>query len=245
MSSAVATSAPKPVSLVGTTWQLTAYASTTGAMTKATTAPSAGTLVFAAGGRLSGSTGCNSFGGTYKRSGSSLTIEVGPMTLKACSGAAAAQENAVLANLALVDTFTIAERLQLKMGSSTVLTYEAGMTGLAGSSWVATGINNGKGGVVSDANTSRVTAKFNTEGGVSGSGGCNTYTANFTTSGKVGLKIGPAISTMMACEPASIMTTEQQYFAALEKVSRYQRDANQLTLKDSSGATQVTYIPAS
>ncbi|MDP2013413.1 MAG: META domain-containing protein [Actinomycetota bacterium] len=230
---------------MGATWQLTAFASSTGAMTKATTAPSAGTLEFTADGKLSGSTGCNSFNGTYKRSGSSLTIEVGPMTMMACNGAAATQESAVLANLALVDNFTIGARLQLKMESSTVLTYEAGMTGLAGSSWVATGINNGKAAVVSDANTSRVTAKFDTEGRISGSGGCNTYTATFTASGKNALKIGPAASTMMACEPESIMTTEQQYFAALAKVTSYKRDANRLTLMDSSGATQVTYIPAS
>jgi len=232
-------------SLAGTSWQLTAFASTTGALMKATTSPSAGTLVFAAGGKVSGSTGCNSFNGTYKQKGTALTIEVGPMTMMACSGAAATQETDVLANLALVDTFTNAAQLRLKMGESTVLTYKADATGLTGSSWVASGINNGKGGVVSDANISKVTAKFNADGGVSGSGGCNTYTASFTTTGSNGLKIGPAISTMMACEPTSIMTTEQQYFAALEKVATYQRDGNRLTLRDASGATQVTYIPAS
>jgi heat shock protein HslJ len=232
-------------SLAGGSWQLTAFASSSGSATKATSSPSAGTLVFADQGKVSGSTGCNSFNGTYKQSGSSLTITVGPMTMMACSGAAATQETAVLANLAKVNSFTAGAKLQLKSGSSTLLTYKADATGLAGTSWVATGINNGKGGVVSDANTSKVTAKFNTEGGISGKGGCNTYSASFTTSGKDGLKIGPAVSTMMACDPASIMTTEQQYFAALTKVATYQRDGNRLTLRDASGATQVTYIPAS
>lgn len=167
------------------------------------------------------------------------------MTMMSCSGAAATQESAVLANLALVDSFTANSRLQLKSGSPTVLTYKADATGLAGTSWIASGINNGKGGVVSDANTSKVTAKFNNEGGLSGNGGCNTYTASFTTSGKKRLKIGPAISTMMACEPNSVMTTEQRYFAALAKVATYHRDGNRLTLRDASGATQVTFVPAS
>ena len=231
-------------SLAGSSWQLTSFVSSSGKSTKATSSPSAGTLAFAAGGKVSGSTGCNTFNGTYKQSGSSLTIAVGPMTMIACTGDVATQETDVLANLALVDSFSSGARLQLKMGTSTILTYKADASGLEGSSWVATGINNGKGGVVSDASTSKVTAKFNTDGGLSGNGGCNTYTASFTTSGKDGLKIGPAISTMMACELASVMTTEQQYFAALTKVASYQRDGNRLTLRDASGAIQVTYIPA-
>jgi len=236
---------PKTSSLTGTSWQLTSFASASGSTAKATAAPSAGTLVFAAKGKLSGSTGCNSFNGTYAQSASSLTITVGPMTLMACSGAAATQETAVLANLEMVDAFVAGSKLQLKSGNSTVLTYKAVPTGIAGTSWKATGINNGKGGVVSDANTSKVTAVFTSEGAVSGNGGCNTYSASFTTTGKNGLKLGPAISTMMACEPSSVMTTEQQYFAALAKVANYQRDGNRLTLKDSTGATQVTFIPAS
>lgn len=236
---------PSSSSLAGGSWQLTFYVGADGSTTKATSAPSAGTLVFGSEGKLSGSTGCNSFNGTYVQSGAALTVTVGPMTLMACSGAPAAQETAVLANLAKVDSFTSGSKLQLKSGGDAVLTYKADVTGLAGSSWVATGINNGKGGVVSDANTRKVTAKFNTEGGISGSGGCNTYGADFTTSGRNGLKISPVVSTMMACEPTSVMTTEQQYFAALAKVTKYQRDGNRLTLKDASGATQVTYIPAS
>lgn len=57
-------------------------------------------------------------------------------------------------------------------------------------------------GVVSDATTSKVTAIFNSEGPVSGNGGCSTYSASFTMTGKNGLKVSPAISTMMACEPS-------------------------------------------
>lgn len=199
--------------------------------------------MFAAEGQLSGSTGCNSFNGTYSESGSALKITVGPMTLKACSGAAAAQETAVLKNLAAVDSFAAPVRLRLKNVGKTVLTYKADASGLAGSSWVASGINNGKGAVATDANTAKVTAKFSALGVISGSGGCNTYTASYATSGQSGLTIGPAASTMMACETA-VMTTEQQYFAALGKVAKYQRDGNKLTLRDAAGATQVTYIPA-
>ena len=37
--------------------------------------------------------------------------------------------------------------------------------------------------------------------------------------------------------------TEQQYFAALAKVATYQLEGNQLTLRDSQGATQVSFVP--
>ena len=151
----------------------------------------------------------------------------------------------MLANLAAVDSFDSVTGLQLMADDATVLNYAADSVGLAGSSWQATGINNGKGGVESSASTGKVTATFNAEGGVSGNGGCNTYTADYTTSGRRGLTIGPAISTMMACEPPDVMSTEQQYFAALDKVATYDRTGNQLTLRDASGAIQVTFIPAS
>ena len=35
--------------------------------------------------------------------------------------------------------------------------------------------------------------------------------------------------------------TEQQYFAAPAKVTTYQLEGNQLTLRDTDGATRVTY----
>jgi heat shock protein HslJ len=50
-------------------------------------------------GRLSGSTGCNTFGGTYEQSGASLSIGVGQITLIGCTGPLGKQETAVLAAL--------------------------------------------------------------------------------------------------------------------------------------------------
>ena len=38
--------------------------------------------------------------------------------------------------------------------------------------------------------------------------------------------------------------TENQYTAALAKVTTYQLEGNQLTLRDADGATQVTYTQA-
>jgi heat shock protein HslJ len=47
----------------------------------------------------------------------------------------------------------------------------------------------------------------------------------------------------MACE-GDVQDTENQYAAALAKVTTYQLEGNQLTLRDADGATQVTYTQA-
>ena len=119
----------------------------------------------------------------------------------------------------------------------------AGMAGLEGTSWTATGINNGKQAVVSDAITPTVTATFEKDDVLSGFGGCNTYTSTWTTTDPDGLTIGPVASTLKACEQ-DLMDTEQQYFAALANVATYQIEGNQLTLRDAEGAVQVSFVLA-
>ena len=59
------------------------------------------------GSTLNGTTGCNGFGGTYSQDGSNLTIELGPMTLVACTDdATTAQERAIVDGLPRVASFT-------------------------------------------------------------------------------------------------------------------------------------------
>lgn len=43
-------------------------------------------LSFEAGGKLSGTDGCNGIGGEWKLAGDTVTLELGPSTLKACPG---------------------------------------------------------------------------------------------------------------------------------------------------------------
>jgi hypothetical protein len=69
VSSAAATE-PAPPSLDATSWSL--------AQVGGAAAKPGGFLGFA-GGNVAGSTGCNGFGGTYKQSGVSLTIALGPV----------------------------------------------------------------------------------------------------------------------------------------------------------------------
>jgi heat shock protein HslJ len=231
--------------LAGTSWNLVSYAGADGTQTPAVSEPSVGTVTFLVGGELFGSTGCNRFTGTYEQSGADLSITTGAMTEMACPGPAGEQETAVIAALARVAAAAVAsDRLVLKDSQGAeLLTYAPGLAGLEGTSWTATGINNGKQAVVSDATTSAITAEFGPDDALTGFGGCNNYSSTWTTTPPDGLTIGPVGAQPTACEQA-VMDTEQQYFAALAKVTTYQLEADQLTLRDADGATQATFTQA-
>ncbi len=114
--------------------------------------------------------------------------------------------------------------------------------GLEGTSWTATGISNDNQAVASSATVTTITAEFGKDDSLSGFGGCNNYTSTWTTTGPDGLTIGPVGSQLTACQQ-DVMDTEQQYFAALAKVATYQLEGNQLTLRDSQGAVQLSFVP--
>lgn len=238
--SAASPSAAAAISLVGTSWTLASYAEKNG--TQVPAVPAAATLSFGADGVLAGSTGCNRIVGTYVQADSNLTIELGPMTKMACPPDVTAQENAVVTNLARVASFTSGSSLVLATADgATLLTYSPGLTSLAGTSWQATGINNGKDALEANAATSGVTAVFGEDGQLTGSGGCNSYSGSYTTAGTDQITLGPIAATAKACEDADVTLVEQQYFAALGNVTTYQLDGDTLTLRDDSGAAQATF----
>jgi heat shock protein HslJ len=115
-------------------------------------------------------------------------------------------------------------------------------SGLEGTSWTATGISNNNQAVASSATVTTITTEFGNDDSLSGFGGCNNYTSTWTTTGPDGLTIGPVGSQLKACQQ-DVMDTEQQYFAALAKVATYQLEGNELTLRDSQGAVQVSFVP--
>jgi heat shock protein HslJ len=220
--------------LGGTSWAL---ASIAGAA-----AQPGGTLAFS-GGRVSGSTGCNTLIGTYTQAGEKLTIKVGATTMMACQPPFDAQEQAVRAALPKTATFTDADgTLTLLDGSgAALLTYtEAAEVSLVGPTWKVTTINNGKGAVSSVIAGSSVTATFGADGKVTGFAGCNSYGAGYTTSGTT-IKVDQAMSTMKACDaPSGVTEQETAFLAALAASTVVEPDAAGITLLDSSGAIQLT-----
>lgn len=227
--------------LSGTSWNLESYTDADGGQSPADTTGATAALTFSTDGSFAGSTGCNRIAGTYTQDGSALTMASGPMTLMACQGGVAAQEAAIVAALPLVASFSADGSLVLQdADGGALLTYAPGLSSLAGTSWQATGINNGKEAVVSQAGTEAVTLSFGDDGTVSGSGGCNSYSGEYTTDGAGTITLGPLAATEMACEEPA-MEIEQSYFAALNEVTSYSLEGTTLTLRDSSGATQVTF----
>ena len=240
VASAAASTAATTGALAGTTWNLAEYSDGAGGQTPALTGADTSTLTFLGDGTFSGFTGCNRLNGTYVEDGSSLTLTPGAMTKMACPPKATAQETAILGFLPTVTTFVIDTSLILSDASNVpVLSYAIGVTKLAGTSWTATGINNGKGALEGTDATAGVTLTFNDDGTVSGSGGCNTYSGSYTTDDAGAVTFGPLAMTMMACEDAK-MQVEQQFSAAMANVTTYQIEGNNLTLRDADGAMQIT-----
>jgi heat shock protein HslJ len=224
-------------------WQLRQYLGDSGEMLAIL--PETTVAARFSNGRVDGSTGCNHFFGTYT-SGEDNRLALSPgigSTQMACPPAIARQEQRYLALLPLMaswqrhdDTLWLLNR-----DREPVLEYvAAGPAVLQGSSWQASGINNGRGGVVSGKHTHLATATFSNDT-ISGSAGCNTFTASYQADGNR-LSIGPAATTRKLCaEPDGIMQQEQEYLDALARVHTYTLKTGSLELRDENGSLQVGY----
>ncbi len=196
-----------------------------------------------ADGALAGSTGCNRFVGTWEDAGPHLTLELGAMTRRAGTDPAIdRQERLLLALLPAVRGYALdGDTLTLRDAAGVpVLVYERGRTDLAGTRWRATGVNDGRGAVVSDASTHHAWIEFGTDGVVSGSGGCNRFQGRYHADlGAV--TVDDLVSTRRACDPP-LMTLEQRLLDALARTTAFERSGRQLRLRDPEGATQATFV---
>jgi heat shock protein HslJ len=117
----------------------------------------------------------------------------------------------VLAGCASIDPH-VQEAKRLVRGDEPVI---AGT--LEGGVWLVEDVNGG--GVIDDA---RLDASF-ADGKVAGRSGCNRYNGGWQQDGAT-IKVGPLMSTRMACAPA-LMTLEQKFLAALEAATTVSFDA--------------------
>src|SRR5215475_2520443 len=226
-------------SLDGTAWVLTSLAGRTVSGPMAT-----GRFE---NGQVQGTDGCNRYSSTYTTKGAS--IQIGPKgvtTQMACPPEVMMQAEAFAASLAGARTYRAsAGQLQLMGADGAVLsTFAAQSQSLAGSSWRATGINNGKGGVASPVADSRVTVSFANDGKASGSGGCNTYTSTWKSDGNT-LAFTPAAATRRMCTAPGVMAQEQAFFKALESVATMRLEGDSLEMRTAQGALAVMLIRTS
>lgn len=204
------------------------------------------TLEFA-GGRLGGSDGCNSYGGGYQVEGGKLKVDPNMVsTLMACADEIMQQASAYTAVLLQSPAFQVEAGQLTLLGEdgAALAVFAAQSQELAGTSWIVTGIHDGKQAVVSPLLETELTASFGTDGQVSGSAGCNRYFASFSTASQT-LQIGAPGATKMFCgEPAGLMEQESQFLKALESAATYRISGGTLTLFAADGSTAVTLARA-
>lgn len=228
--------------LDGKTWALTSYAS--GGATQQVPAEVLADATFtAAESNVSGSAGCNRFSGGYRVDGASLTFGALATTQMACIGPASDVEAAYLANLAATRSYTAtADALTMFDGTgASILVFVAAQPGeIGGTTWHATGINNGRGGVESVVAGTDPTAIYDPAGTVGGEGGCNAFNGPAVVDGE-SIAIGPLVSTKMACADEAATAQEAAYFAALEAATTFEVRNRTLELRDDEGALQVAF----
>ena len=232
------TTAPTP--LVGTEWRLTHHPGPAGELVPVPVGVMA-TAVFADG-RVAGTTGCNRYHAAYLADGPALSVGPLATTMMACEPARDAVERAFSAALGRVVTHAVVgDTLEMAGGDGRVALrfHAAPAQRLGGTRWVATGINNGRGGVVSALDGVEVFTVFGDDGRVSGSGGCNQFTGAYTVQGDA-LAIGPLAATLRAClAPEGVGEQETAFFAAMDQVATWSVREGRLRLRSADGALQV------
>ena len=220
-------------------WQLVSYLTGQGMQVALPENP--GSIEFASG-RVTGSTGCNRYFGSYQlMGGESVQISQPGLTMMACPEKIAAQEHQYLKNLADINFFLLqGDKVELLDAHRQVRLIFKNLPPLAleQTEWQMTGINNGTGGVVSSAHTGKANLQF-IDGKLQGNSGCNALTASYQIKGSE-ISIDPVSSTRKLCPENDLMIQEQQMLQALTKVVRYQIRANQLRLVNGNGSLMLS-----
>ena len=224
----------------GTEWQLTEYVGEAGGVVRI---PAAVTVTARfADQAVYGSGGCNRYRGSYTVDGDAIEIFEVAATAMACGGPAGPVEPAYLQILPLMTTFAVTgDALEMTNESGTILLrYVVRESApLTETRWLATGVNNGTGGVGSVAAGTELTAVFGEDGTVAGSAGCNTFSGPYAVDGD-GIEIGPLAATRKACQEA-VTAQEAAYLKALESATTYAIAGDALELRDASGALQAGF----
>lgn len=224
--------------LVGTSWSVV---SIDGAATLQDGPP---TMVFAPDG-VSGTTGCNSYGGEFRTDGAAITLSAGAMTEMACDGPRGDQEARFIAALPNIDRWQLREDGFLELSGAASIVAEpvepvvdpppvgdgdSPVSDLAAFEWVLVAID-GNEDLADIVPTLTVAA----DGSVAGFAGCNRFNGQFMVDGET-LAVGPLAATKMACgAPADLV--ERRYLEVLGAATRWSIDGNgRLILQGGAGS---------
>lgn len=221
-------------------WQLVSYLSSQGI--QAVIPRNLATIQFVDQ-KISGSTGCNRYFASCQLMGTNtLKISQSGLTMMACPESIAKQEQQFLKNLLDINFYLFqGEQLQLlDTQNQVLLIFQKQLdVGLEKTVWQMTGLNNAKGGVVSNGNSNKAILQF-IDGKLTGTSGCNRLSAYYQVNGEA-IKIAAVSMTRKYCGSKSLMSQEQQLSNALSQVSHYQIRNNQLRLINAKGALMVSF----
>lgn len=229
--------APEPPPLDGTAWVLSSLPGRT-LVPKQTP-----TLGFE-GGRASGTDGCNRYSTPYTVKGTAIEVSPrGISTQMACPPEVMQQAETFMTALSLAKSHRVSgDELQLLAADGAVLaTLAAQSRTLAGTQWQVTGINNGKGAVVSVLAGSTVNVAFDGQGRASGSAGCNRFMAGYESDGSK-LRFTAPGTTRKMCAEAGWMEQEQMFVRALESVATMRAEGHRLEMRRADGALALTLV---
>ncbi len=192
-------------------------------------------------GKVSGTSGCNTYNGPYTVDGDKITI--GPnliSTQMACGPAETTVEKVFLERLPKVASYNITGSTLTLADSSgkALLVFDAsiGAEAIVGS-WNVLSYYTGD-AIVSVVSGSTVTADFK-DGQITGSTGCNNYMGPYKLDGDA-ITIGPLASTKKACSSDELSKQEASYLAALEVAKTFAVTGNRLDLFREGGTFAAT-----
>lgn len=225
---AVVPAGPAP-SLKETTWVVTQIHG------EATIADFQPTMSFGAANEVSGNTGCNQFSGSYTLTGTTLSFGPLAQTEMAClDGGVMEQEAAFGAALGTVVALRLADdTVELLDGEGEVALLLAPVPplDLAGTAWRLGGLIDGSSSSAPVPDSS-VTLTF-TADALSGKA-CNTFNGSYTLDGD-SIRIGPLMSTRMACLNEELTAQETLVLELLQAATTATVNRGVLTLTAADG----------
>lgn len=189
-------------------------------------------------GRLSGSDGCNRFGGSYTVEGNRLNIGENMMsTMMVCPNMEKSQGfKEALKNAKVYENDGKVLKLLGEKGEILeTLSYLS--SHLKPDAYYVTHYNNSKGGAISTLKDSFVSLELLKDNKVVGSTGCNELSSSYTTKDNT-ITIGFPATTRKICTP-QLMEQEKNYIAALSQVHTISRNGEAYELRDEKGSLQV------
>ena len=156
------------------------------------------------GDRVSGVASCNSYGGTFDLSGSTITITDLAMTEMACSPEELMQTEAMYGEgMTRVDSVALDQQLTLS-GDGVELVFDTvpppEPADLTNTVWVLDGLIQGD-AVSTPVLDTRATVEFFTDGSMLGDTGCRPFSARYTVAGDQVMVDGGLASDGHECEP--------------------------------------------